>query len=248
MTDGGLRTATADGAMLADPKCLGNVADERLFDPRYWAERGELAAVARGRGAAWFIAAAPRPWVLRHYRRGGFIARISADAYVWAGEERVRAFSEFRLLYALAQRGLPVPTPVAARYLRRGPCYRCDLITERIVGALPLSERLGAAVLLEANWRSIGSSIARIHAVGADHADLNAHNILLDEAGAVSVIDFDRGRLRACVGGAGGAAPEWAAGNLERLRRSLEKISRGLPPDRFAALQWDYLLAGYASP
>ena len=31
---------------------------------------------------------------------------------------------------------------------------------------------------------------------GVDHADLNAHNILLDGRGAVSVIDFDRGRVR----------------------------------------------------
>ena len=52
MIDGGLRIATADGAMLADPECLGNVADERIFDPRYWAGRGELAAAPRGRGSA----------------------------------------------------------------------------------------------------------------------------------------------------------------------------------------------------
>jgi 3-deoxy-D-manno-octulosonic acid kinase len=287
MTDGGLRIATADGAMLADPKCLGNVADERIFDPHYWAGRGQLLAVPRGRGAAWFIAGAPRPWVLRHYRRGGFIARLSEDAYVWAGEERVRAFREWRLLYALRKRGLPVPEPVAALYRRRGLCYRCDLITERIVGASPLSEKLVAGVVPEANWHMIGSIIARLHAAGADHADLNAHNILIDEAGAVSVIDFDRGRLRAApaaaggartgdaaaggagaggaragaaggaragaagaAGGAGsGAAPAaWAAANLARLRRSLEKVSRGLPDDRFCARQWDYLLAGYAAP
>jgi 3-deoxy-D-manno-octulosonic acid kinase len=244
MTDGGLRIATADGAMLADPKCLGNVVDERIFDPRYWAERGELAAAPRGRGSAWFIST-PRPWVLRHYRRGGFIARWSEDAYVWAGEERVRAFREWRLLDALRQLGLPVPKPVAARYRRRGFTYRCDLITERIVGASPLSERLGAAVLPEATFRRIGSSIARIHAVGAEHADLNAHNILIDEAGAVSVIDFDRGRLR--LPPVGREPVPWAGANLERLRRSLEKISRGLPGDRFSATQWAYVLAGYAA-
>jgi 3-deoxy-D-manno-octulosonic acid kinase len=109
-----------------------------------------------------------------------------------------------------------------------------------------LSERLAAAVLPEGLWANIGSSIARIHAAGADHADLNAHNILIDEAGAVSVIDFDRGRLRGRAAAREPAA--WAAANLSRLRKSLEKVSRALPGERFSALQWGYLLAGYASP
>jgi len=37
----------------------------------------------------------------------------------------------------------------------------------------------------------------------------------------------------------------WTAGNLERLERSLKKISAPLPPDRFTPASWDELLAGY---
>ena len=234
-TDGGQRIATADGAMLADPRSLGNL-EPVLFDPRYWAARGQLAQVSRGRGSAWFIETEPHPWVLRHYRRGGFIARLSKDRYVWAGEGRVRAFAEWRLLGTLADRGLPVPKPVAARYERSGLLYRCDLITERIVGAVPLSERLSDGGLLEEDWRRVGSILARFHAAGADHADLNAHNILIDAAGHVSVIDFDRGRMR--------VPGEWARGNLSRLRHSLLKIGG----QRFADHMWGQLLAGYAHP
>jgi 3-deoxy-D-manno-octulosonic acid kinase len=233
--DGGQRIATADGAMLADPRSLGNL-EPSLFDPHYWAARGELAQVSRGRGSAWFIETKPHPWVLRHYRRGGFIARLSKDRYVWAGETRVRAFAEWRLLATLADRKLPVPKPVAARYERSGLLYRCDLITERIVGALPLSERLRGGAMVDEDWRRVGSILARFHAVGADHADLNAHNILIDETGTVSVIDFDRGRLR--------PAGAWAAGNLARLRRSLLKIGG----QRFVDAIWGQLLAGYANP
>src|SRR5277367_3300306 len=132
--------------MLSDPGCLGNPLEAA--------------------GEALFE---PEYW------RGGFIARLSADAYVWAGEDRVRAFAEWRLLAALAERGLPVPKPVAARYQRAGVMYRCDLITERIVGAEPLSAVLARHALGESTWRSIGVVIARLHAAGADHADLNAH-------------------------------------------------------------------------
>lgn len=242
MTNGGRRIATATGAMLSDPASLGNLprdAQESLFDPEFWRRRGELLEVKGGRGAAWFIASGARQWVLRHCRRGGFMARLSQDGYVWTGENRVRAFAEWRLLDLLRQRGLPVPKPVAARYQRSAMRYRCDLITERIAGAEPLSAALARGVLPEARWRAVGAAVARLHRAGVDHADLNAHNILLDAQGAVSVIDFDRGRLR--------AQGAWSARNLQRLRRSLAKIARDLPSGRCSDGTWEWLMAGYGA-
>jgi 3-deoxy-D-manno-octulosonic acid kinase len=175
--------------------------------------------------------------VLRHYRRGGLIARLSHDRYVWSGEDRVRAFAEWRLLFYLAQRGLSVPTPVAAFFRRAGLTYRCDLITQRIGHAEALSAALASTALGEPVWRAIGAAVARLHRHGVDHADLNAHNILLDENSAVSVIDFDRGRLR--------APGAWTSSNLSRLQRSLTKIAAGLPPDRYTPESWRHLMAGY---
>ena len=236
-----MRIATATGAMLSDPASLGNLppaAAESWFDPQFWRGRHELLEVTGGRGAAWFIASGNRQWVLRHFRRGGFIARLSKDGYVWAGEDKVRAFAEWRLLDVLSQRGLPVPKPVAARYQRSGLRYRCDLITQRILNAEPLSATLAAGALAQAQWRAVGAAIATLHRAGVDHADLNAHNILIGK-NTVSVIDFDRGRLR--------PQGAWTARNLQRLRRSLLKISRALPPQRYSAQTWDWLLAGYGS-
>lgn len=228
--------------MLADPACLGNLletAGETLFDPDYWRSRGELVAVSGGRGAAWFISCGVHQWALRHFRRGGYIARVSQDRYIWTGEVRVRAFAEWRLLAALNQCGLPVPQPVAARYRRSGLSYRCDLITRRIPDARPLSAVLSQEAVPESVWRAVGAAVARLHRAGVDHADLNAHNILLDSRGRVSVIDFDRGRLR--------RDGPWTAGNLRRLHRSLGKIARVLPSERFSDAAWDWLLAGYRS-
>jgi 3-deoxy-D-manno-octulosonic acid kinase len=235
------RIATSRGAMLADPALIGNLlgaAGEALFEPQYWDARGELVAVSGGRGGAWFLESGQRRWVLRHYRRGGFITRLSRDRYVWAGEARVRAFAEYRLLADLNRRGLPVPQPIAARYQRSGMTYRCDLIMLRIPDAKPLSSMLAAAALSDASWRAVGAAIARLHGARVDHADLNAHNILLDSHGAVSVIDFDRGRVR--------DRGAWALRNLSRLHRSLAKVSRELPPGRFSAAAWECVLAGYA--
>jgi 3-deoxy-D-manno-octulosonic acid kinase len=51
------------------------------------------------------------------------------------------------------------------------------------------------------------------------HADLNAHNIMLGENGEVWLLDFDRGRLR--------TPGSWRGRVLDRLARSLAKISNG---------------------
>ncbi len=239
MLNAGRRSATETGVMLADPELVGNDAPESanaIFAAPFWAARGQLTAVEGGRGSAWFVGPEGR-WVLRHYRRGGWMARLSEDLYGWNGESAVRSFAEWRLLKILAERGLPVPRPVAARYQRSGLFYRCDLITVRLANTRSLSQALATGALPEQVWRAVGRTVARFHGHGVDHADLNAHNILLGSNDTVSVIDFDRGRLR--------AAGSWRRRNLQRLRRSLLKVTRQLPAGRFSPQQWSWLVAAY---
>jgi len=236
--------------MLADPAGLGSwldTAGETLFEPGFWSARGGAAAASLGRGAAWFIDTGTERWVLRHYRRGGTLTRLLGDWFAWLGEDRVRSFHEFRLLEGLFGQGLPVPMPIAARYLRSGPIYRCDLIMQCIADSTPLSTLLAAGAIGEDRWRAVGATIARLHLAHVDHADLNAHNILIGSGGQVSVVDFDRGRVRARAGARSAARPAWAERNLKRLHRSLVKISRGWPADRFCGAAWHSLMAGYAS-
>jgi 3-deoxy-D-manno-octulosonic acid kinase len=239
MSNAGRRIATETGVMLADPELVGNELSEPadcIFDPQYWQARAQLTAVDGGRGSAWFVGPEGH-WALRHYRRGGLMARISRDLYVWNGENSVRSFAEWRLLEILVSRGLPVPRPVAARYQRSGLLYRCDLITQRLANARSLSEALKTDALAEDVWHAAARVVRRLHGNGVDHADLNAHNILLDTGGAVSVIDFDRGRFR--------VAGNWQRNNLQRLHRSLLKVTRDLPPGRFSPQHWRWFMAAY---
>jgi 3-deoxy-D-manno-octulosonic acid kinase len=237
MTNGG-RIATAQGAMLADPTVLGNAfkdAGARIFEPQFWAARSALQSTPGGRGSSWFVGGAESPWVLRHYRRGGLVARLLTDRYLFIAERRVRAFAEWHLLCELWREGLPVPQPVAAAYARGVLTYRCDLLTVRINNVATLASRLRDKRMPDALWRHVGAVIARFHRAGVDHADLNAHNVLCGEDdAAVHLIDFDRGRRR----DAGGP---WQMANLKRLRRSLYKVA----PD-FAERDWVLLMEGYA--
>jgi 3-deoxy-D-manno-octulosonic acid kinase len=206
--------STADGAILRD--AAGTVvADAGWFEPGRWPSAAD--ADTSGRGGVPFLVTPVGTCALRHYRRGGLVARLIADRYLWTGAERTRAFREFRLLATLADAGLPVAQPVAARYVRTGPWYRADLLTRRIENARTLARQLGDEAATATLAARVGQTIACFHAGGAWHADLNANNIMIDSAGTVWLIDFDRGRLRR-------PQATWQQANLARLRRSLAKL------------------------
>jgi 3-deoxy-D-manno-octulosonic acid kinase len=230
---------TADGAILFDATVLnGGRPDAAWFDPAHWAALGRAETRMGGRGGVAYVETPAGACVLRHYHRGGLAARVSADRYLWTGARRTRSFSEFRLLDRLARAGLPVPAPVAARYVRRGLYYQADLIVRRIPSVDTLAERLAAGAIDAALADRIGATIARFHAYGACHADLNAHNILLDARDLVSLIDFDRGRLRP-------PSLVWQQANLARLRRSLVKLGAHGRMADFETRFWHPLLAAY---
>jgi 3-deoxy-D-manno-octulosonic acid kinase len=156
------------------------------------------------------------------------------DRYLWIGLDLSRPWWEWRLLDSLYKEGLPVPQPVAARVERNGLFYRGDLITRCIPGGRSLAERLAAGEAGQMPWSAVGRTLRRFHDAGVCHADLNAHNILLDDAGKSFLIDFDRGTRR----GQGA----WRGANLSRLRRSLDKLSG---PEGFNLPAWSALLEGY---
>lgn len=226
------------GGILYDASRLRKPAAE-LFETGYWQAQGSLQEVVGGRASVAIVTAGEDRWVLRHYRRGGFIARFSRDRYFWLGEAHTRSFAEWRLLAELRRRGLPVPAPVAARYVRGALTYSADLITERLPDCRTLADAITGAQLPAEQWSTIGRTIAAFHREGVHHADLNAHNIMVEHALAprVYLLDFDRGRIE--------ARGSWEQSVLARLRRSLEKIKTQRPDVAFGDEQWGWLMAGY---
>ncbi|HEY7873104.1 MAG TPA: 3-deoxy-D-manno-octulosonic acid kinase [Rudaea sp.] len=231
--------ATPDGAIVFDADAVAQAAfDPDWFDPEYWRARAAARATPGGRGGAAFVDAPFGSCVLRHYRRGGMVARILGDRYWWTQAERTRSFAEFRLLAALRDQDLPVPQPIAARYRRSGAQYRADILTRRIENSVTLAELLVQNRLDAVVAARVGVEIARFQARGAYHADLNAHNILLTDT-MVWLIDFDRGDLRT-------PARAWQQMNLARLRRSLLKIGAARNGEaEFERGLWQPLLAAW---
>ena len=226
------RDGRGHGAILFDGTRFRQ-ADPAWMRPEHWGERAQPVAEG-GRGAAWFVDASFGPAVLRQYRRGGLAARFSRDRYLWHDASRTRGFAEFRLTRALLEKGLPVPQPYAASYVREGMYYRAALLLQRLPGVRSLAALLGEAA---APMAEAGRLIARFHRAGLDHADLNAHNILFDGSGHGWLIDFDRSALRI-------PATPWREANLARLLRSLLKLRGERTPaqvqEDFARLRQAY--------
>jgi 3-deoxy-D-manno-octulosonic acid kinase len=230
------KSAAGNRAILFD-RAIGTVPDDAWFERAHWAALGKADVQAGGRGGVVFVETPAGACALRHYHRGGFAARVSADRYLWSGAARTRSFREFRLLAHMAESGLPVSAPVAARYVRDGLSYRADLLTRRIASAQTLAQCLAAATLNAVLAGHVGRTIARFHAAEVWHADLNAHNVLVDAEQGVWLIDFDRGRLRK-------PALAWQQANLKRLRRSFDKLGAKRTA-HFDAQFWHPLLAAY---
>lgn len=211
-----------------------------LFEPDWLQQQAQLKHITHGRGEAWFVDYEQHHWVLRRYMRGGLVAKFNKSRYFALTLEQTRAWREWLLLAQLYDAGLPVPRPVAAQVcwcnLKAG-FYQAYLLLEKIPGARTLAERLQKEVLGDNDWQSVGGVVRQFQDHSVYHADLNANNILFDESGKIYLIDFDRGEVR--------AEDKWKQDNVQRLRRSLDKLQGKHSVFNFDEASWQAFVRGY---
>ena len=188
-----------------------------IFTPRTWGDKASKVSDG-GRNTAWYVST---PWgeaVLRHYHRGGLVGRFVDERYVWVSEEATRSFQEFDLLNAMHAEGLPVPRAMAAAYQRRGVTYRAAIMTERLANTVSLAQAISRAGPASIHLVApVAAAIRQLHDAGVYHADLNAHNILVDDSQKIWLIDFDKSSRKTMTA-------SLREQSLERLGRSLQKL------------------------
>jgi tRNA A-37 threonylcarbamoyl transferase component Bud32 len=177
-------------------------------------------APGTGRGGATSLALLGRPAFAKRALHGGLRRFLLSDLY-W-GTRRGR-----RVLAAadrLRSARVPTPSILAAGWRKvAGPFHVHVLVTEAIPGAVNLHallQELPRSRQRRAVLGTAGRTVARMHAAGFVHADLNLANLVLESAdprAALFVIDLDGGAFHAHVRFAQRRA------NLRRLLRSYEK-------------------------
>ena len=217
--------------------------DNNWFDAEYWQQKDAITGSSRGRSATHFINTGSQQLALRHYNRGGLIRHIMKDNYLYTGLQNTRVYQELAILEQMQKWELPAPTPIAGRVLRKGLYYKADILMARIPNAVDIYQKLQKSTLATSLWQRMGATIAQFHACGLYHADLNCHNLMIDDSNKIWMIDFDRASLQPANAGRGG----WQAQNLGRLYRSFAKEKTKSAQFHFTEQNWEQLLKGYDS-
>jgi 3-deoxy-D-manno-octulosonic-acid transferase len=220
-----------------DPQCF-EAAEPCLFDPQWWLAQGDSQALGAGRGHIHRVGDTRGRYLLRHYYRGGLMARLSRDLFLARPTARTRAMAEYTLLSQLRARGLAVPRPCAARHVRHGLGYRADILVALIPDATDVAQLLhDTRALMQREWQALGQAVRSLHDEQVYHSDLNCHNLMLDHAGKAWIVDFDKCGFR--------GGDDWKADNLARLLRSLRKELRLDGNFRWDEGAWQEFLEGY---
>lgn len=217
-------------------------------DLRDWAMSRPSVRALQGRGRVFSVEAplaGPQGrarWVVRHYHRGGAVARALKDRYLAVGPPR--PVLEARASVEMRRRGVPTPAVVAGVVYPAGMFYRADLATEEIPDALDLAAILfDGAVSMEDKSEALRTATGLIRLLekeGVHHPDLNAKNIVISREGDSSrahLVDLDRCHVRE----AGVPAPSLPM--RRRLMRSLRKLER-LSGQLLGTEVWDAFTEG----
>lgn len=223
-----------------DPALLDRVEPATFEPPAPDDTSAQRLATGSGRGQAHLIQAGGQALVLRHYRRGGWIARLSPDRYARTSVANSRAMREYALLRLMRSWNLPVPQPVAARHWSHGWLYSADILVAMIPDTRNVAQMLSQERPPAQAWHRLGSAIRQLHDHQVFHSDLNCHNLLLDGSGQAWIVDFDKCALR--------PGDTWKPENLARLLRSLRKELGRLPVFHWHEADWEHLLQGYNAP
>ena len=170
-----------------------------------------------GRGATFRVALERGGAVIRFGRRGGIIGRFVREWYL---DLSPRPWRELGASVIARRRGAPVPEVLAVGVHGWG-VYRSVVVTDEIAGATTAFAALEAAapgLARGAIAHAAGVAVARLHAAGVVHPDLNLTNVLVGREGA-TIVDLDRARVYA-----GAVAARTRLRSLRRLARSARKL------------------------
>jgi len=238
--------------VLPDSSDFSDQLHANWFDAEYWRKQNKISGESKGRHTTWFVKSGKashfeeQQWALRHYFRGGLIAKFITDSFLFTGIKNTRAYREVLLLKTMKNLGLPVPRVIGAQVVRKGLFYSADLLTEKLEGS-DLVTQLKVKPLSKENWYIVGKVIGKFHQHGIYHSDLNSHNIMIQEKAHstnVWLIDFDKCEQRTVKKL---YKNSWKNDNITRLYRSLVKEKGVFPSINFDEGNWSELVRGYNS-
>ena len=115
----------------SNPDAFDNFSS-KLFNIDYISKEGLIKSVTDGRGKALELQYENKRYFLKHYIRGGLVAKVSYDKYILGSLASTRAVKEYNFLNIMNEKGLPVPQAAALQIIMSRFTYKADLITRKI--------------------------------------------------------------------------------------------------------------------
>ena len=173
-----------------NPNTLKNFSSQ-LFNIDYISKERLIKSEVNGRGRTLDIEFNGKRFILKHYIRGGFAAKISYDKYYFDTIASTRSVKEYNFLNNLFNKGLPVPKPAALQVIRKKFTYTADLLTCKINNEGTLHDFIVNEKMNSTLWASLSDTLEKFYNENVYHSDLNAKNILIDRQNNFYLVDFD---------------------------------------------------------
>jgi 3-deoxy-D-manno-octulosonic acid kinase len=182
--------------------------------------------------------------VLRPYRRGGLMARVTRERYLGMNP---RPFRELQVSEALRAHGVPTAEVVgAAVYWTIPGSYRGALATREVPGSANLWQYLQTTTARERGpaCAAAANAVRHLHDAGFVHPDLNLQNILVRRVAAevqAMIIDLDDVRSARVTARTRRAA-------FDRICRSIRKLDPESAVITLACVEAFQAVAKHAEP
>ena len=133
---------------------------------------------------------------VKQYAHGGLLRHITGGSFLCVGPSR--SLQEYLMLERVREIGINAPHPML--FVNKGSfLYRTWLFMEEIVNSRNLaevsrSERTEDVDVLHEAMSKLGEQVLALIAHKIFHVDLHPGNVLVQEGGRVSIVDFDKAR------------------------------------------------------
>lgn len=133
---------------------------------------------------------------VKQYAHGGLLRHITGGSFLCVGPSR--SLQEYLMLERVREIGINAPHPML--FVNKGSFfYRTWLFMEEIVNSRNLaevsrSERTEDVDVLHEAMSKLGEQVLALIAHKIFHVDLHPGNVLVQEGGRVSIVDFDKAR------------------------------------------------------
>tara|TARA_B110000014_G_C20110736_1_gene585067 strand:- start:1646 stop:2335 length:690 start_codon:yes stop_codon:yes gene_type:complete len=163
----------------------------KLFNIDYISKEGLIKSVMGGRGKALELQYEGKNYFWKHYIRGGLVAKISYDRYMFNSLASTRAVKEYNFLNTMNDKGLPVPKAAALQVITNRFTYKADLITCKIENKGTLFDFVKNNKMNNDLWNKLSITLEKFYNENVYHSDLNSKNIIIDKDNNIFLLDFD---------------------------------------------------------